>query len=411
MAATEPTSAPGRQTRMGRRSLLGVGLAGAVAGLAGCGKSSDTGITERLPEGPELVVGVCLELTGAASVVGDSAKRGLAVALEQINAEGLRIGGKRCKIQLEFHDNKSDPDTATAVLTELANDTRVSAVIGGALANTSVAMSAVAEKRQIPMVSLAAADSIVKPVPQHRFVFKLGPNAANVAELIAQQLADNHLTNIAVMAESSPHGDAGLAALIEATKPVGVTIPKAAIRLPLNATSYRAQAEQLASAHPKAVVIWSQAPTSLAVANALQKAGYLGEMYFDAGAAADDAIDIAKNTAMRGANFVAPLIMSADGGLANSAPEFARRVFFNNFNRQYGSISSYAVFAADALTMVGTAAERAADPTRVRLRNGLERAPFYLLGGAYTFSTINHGGVGPDQLAVLRLNNGGWTRI
>jgi branched-chain amino acid transport system substrate-binding protein len=395
---------------MGRRSLLGIGMAGAISGLAGCG-TIRTGIDDTLPAGPDLLIGACLELTGANAIVGTSAKRGLQVALDQINADGLRINGKRCKIRLDIQDNKSSPDTAAAVISEFITGSRVTAVIGGAIAATSTAMSPIAEKHQVPMLSLAAADSIVKPVTQHRFVFKLGPNATDIADLMGQDLSASKITSIGIMAESSAHGDAGVAALLDATKQYGISVPKAAVRLPLNATSYRAQAEQLAASHPEAIVVWSQAPTALAAATALQHAGYLGQLYFDTGAVADDAIDLSKNAALRGAKFVAPLMMSAGGDLPNSAPGYARRVFFNNFNRQFGPISTYAVFAADALSMVGTAAERAVDLTRLRVRNGLERAPFYLLGGAYTFSTINHGGVGPDQLTMLRLTSGGWTRV
>jgi branched-chain amino acid transport system substrate-binding protein len=332
------------------------------------------------------------------------------VALDEINATGLRVGGKNRKLRMVVHDTRSDPGTATQVMEDLISaEKQVTAVIAGAVAATSAAMSPVAEKHQIPMISLAAADNIVKPVPNHRFVFKLGPDAANVADLLIAELAAENSRNIAVLTEDSPHGDAGLAALTDSARSAGITIGGHA-RLPLATTDYRAQADQVVTSKVKAVVVWSQAPVALAAATALRKIGFLGGLFFDTGAAADDAVDVKNNSVMDGARFVAPGIMSADSQMANSATNYARQVFFNDFNRRYGAMTSYAIFGADALRMIGAAAERAGDATRLRLRNGLESAPFYLLGGSYTFSTINHGGVEPDQLAVLRLDAAGWRR-
>jgi branched-chain amino acid transport system substrate-binding protein len=390
-----------------RRTLLGAGFATALAGLAACG-DQQISAQAKLPSGPDLVVGVCLELTGANAVVGNSAQRGVQVALDEINANGLRVGGKNRKIKVVVRDTKSDPDTATKVIEELIGE-QVTAVIGGAVAATSAAMSPIAEKQQVPMISLAAADNIVKPVPKHRFVFKLGPDASNVAELIATQLEAQHSMNIAVLAEDSPHGDAGLAALTDAARVHNITISGHA-RLPLTTADYRSQADQVVTSKVKAVVVWSQAPVALAAATALRQVGFVGGLFFDTGAAADDAVDKKNQQVMAGAQFVAPEIMSADSQVANSATNYARQVFFNDFNRRFGPMTSYALFGADALRMIGTAAERTTDPTRLRLRNGLESAPFYLLGGSYTFSTINHGGVEPDQLAVLRLDPAGWRR-
>ncbi len=414
MSVPEPTSpvrqaAVRRTTGLPRRTLLGAGFAGTIAALAGCADQR-IGTQDNLPSGPDLVVGACLELTGANAVVGGSARRGLQVALDEINADGLRIGGKRRKIQLLIRDTQSDPAAAAAAIDELITSDQVVAVIGGAIAATSTAMSAVAEKRQVPMLSLAAADSIVKPVPQHRYVFKLGPDASSVADLLIAQLHAARITTIGLLAEGSEHGDAGLAAVTDAARQAGITIgPKA--RLPLNSADYSAEANQILSGRVKATIIWSQAPTALVAATTLRHGGYVGDLYFDTGAAADDAIDLKNNPVMGGAMFVAPQILSADATIANSTTNYARQVFFNDFNRQYGPISSYAVFGADALRLIGTAAERAVDPTRLRLRNGLESAPFYLLGGAYTFSTINHGGVEPDQLSVLQLEASGWSRL
>ena len=231
-----------------------------------------------------------------------------------------------------------------------------------------------------------------------------------MADLLVAHLAATGVRTVGVLAEASAHGDAGLAALTDSGRANGVTV-KFHARLPLNSTDFHTQAALLVDAGVPAVVIWAEAPLALAAATATRKAGFLGARYFDTGAAAEDAIDLANNAVMGGSMFVAPLIMSPDAELGNNSMSYARQVFFNDFTRRYGSMSAQAIFGADALRMIGTAAERAVDPTRLRIRNGLESAPLYQLAGSYMFSTINHGGVLPDQLALLRLSATGWERV
>ena len=48
---------------------------------------------------------------------------------------------------------------------------------------------------------------------------------------------------------------------------------------------------------------------------------------------------------------------------------------------------------------------------RQALRDKLESTVFDEISGAYVFSTIAHGGVQPDTLAVFGLNPSGWIQV
>ena len=53
----------------------------------------------------------------------------------------------------------------------------------------------------------------------------------------------------------------------------------------------------------------------------------------------------------------------------------------------------------------------AQDINYFRIGGGGVGSRLYQLAGSYMFSTINHGGVLPDQLALLRLSATGWERV
>src|SRR5258706_429614 len=83
----------------------------------------------------------------------------------------------------------------------------------GAAATTS-AVTPVAEQAGVPMMATGCADDIVRPVVQRRFIFKLGPNASDVAGLVADGISGVvGKRRVAIMATTDDHGDSGLDAM------------------------------------------------------------------------------------------------------------------------------------------------------------------------------------------------------
>jgi branched-chain amino acid transport system substrate-binding protein len=395
-----------------RRTLLAAGLLGGAAALGACAtRTNRITVGTQLPEGEDLWVGVSLELTGTGALVGLSQRKAVTIAQDTLNSSRVIMGNQIRRIQVSIKDNASDPKQAAEIAKEFAADTRMLAIIGGSTAATAKAMAPIAEQQKIPLLATASADTILRPIANRRFVFKLGPNAADVAARLSRIVRQQGLNRVAIMAEVGDHGDAGVGAMTTAAnndqRELVLTV-----RVPVGSRDYRALAEQVAAARPDAVVIWAVAPTSGLVARALRQANYAGLMLFDTGAASEDASSALNRAATIRSYMVAPTIMAGRPIAVTTPAELDQVDFFQQYTQLYGAFSGVSVFAADALNLVVAAAQRGrTTPTRLRVRDELEAAPYDGLAGQYIFSTISHGGVEGDSLSLFQMRPADWVKV
>lgn len=386
-------------------------LIGAAASLAASACTNDSPPDRPAPGGSgDILVGVSLELTGPASALGVLQERALRITVEQLNAERVPVGGTRRGLRLVVRDNAGQTGTATAVARQLVEQDRVHALVGGTLAETSIATIAVAQERRLPMISLANADAIVRPRSQRAFVYKVAPDAVDVASRLVRTIARQKLRRVAALATSGPYGDSGMQATQEAVNATGLDLVRA-VRLPTAAGELPATARRLTAAAPEAMVIWATAPTAGNVARAMRTAGFAGRFFFDAGAVAESTLSGATAAAVEGAYVVHPAVLDTSP-LTNTTPAgLARRAFVFRYIQLYGSFKGFAPYGSDALTMIAAAARRAGNLEPGPLRDHLENMTIEGIAGSYAFSPEHHGGMGADSLALFTVERGAWSRV
>ncbi len=103
--------------------------------LVGCGSTSDT-----------IKVGVNLELTGPVSVYGIPERKGMELALEEINAAGGVLGKD---LEFIFYDNEYDTAKAVENAIKFATQDGVVAMLGPATSAPSLAVGAIAKQYEI----------------------------------------------------------------------------------------------------------------------------------------------------------------------------------------------------------------------------------------------------------------------
>lgn len=94
-------------------------------------------------------------LSGPNAHMGKDNENGARMAVEELNAKGFTIGGKKVKFELLGEDDASDPKQATAVATKLV-DQKVAAVIGHLNSGTTIPASKIYSDAGIPQVSPSA---------------------------------------------------------------------------------------------------------------------------------------------------------------------------------------------------------------------------------------------------------------
>ena len=100
-------------------------------------------------------LGTAAPLTGTQSHLGKDIENGVRLAIEDYNAKGVTLGGKKVKFEVMAEDDAADPKTATNVAQRLV-DAGVKGVIGHLNSGASIPASRIYNEGGIPQVSPAS---------------------------------------------------------------------------------------------------------------------------------------------------------------------------------------------------------------------------------------------------------------
>ena len=185
------------------RSLL---FATVAVMLFGCEKSSDSGNTSG-----EVVVriGASAPLTGPQAHIGKDNESGTRMAIDDANAKGIIIGGRRIHFELISEDDQADPKTATIVAQKLVDD-KVSGVIGHLNSGTSIPAEKIYSDNGIPQIS-PSATAVAYTAQGFKTAFRVMANDAQQGRVLGEYAAKNLAAKkIAVIDDRTAYGQ-GLA--------------------------------------------------------------------------------------------------------------------------------------------------------------------------------------------------------
>ena len=123
-------------------------------GLSACGKKEESAIGTTAGE-MTVKIGQVSPLTGPQAHLGKDNDNGARLAIDEINAAGVTLGGKKVKLVLVSEDDMADPRTATIVAQKLV-DQHVAGVLGHLNSGTSIPASKIYFDAGIPQISPSA---------------------------------------------------------------------------------------------------------------------------------------------------------------------------------------------------------------------------------------------------------------
>ena len=100
-------------------------------------------------------IGTVSPLSGPSAHSGKDIENGARMAIDELNAKGITLGGKKVQWVLQPEDDGADPKTGVAVAQKLV-DAKVSAVVGHLNSGTTVPASKIYASAGIPQISPAA---------------------------------------------------------------------------------------------------------------------------------------------------------------------------------------------------------------------------------------------------------------
>lgn len=162
-------------------------------------------------------------LSGPNAHMGKDNENGARMAVEELNAKGFTIGGKKVKFELLGEDDASDPKQATAVATKLV-DQKVAAVIGHLNSGTTIPASKIYSDAGIPQVSPSATNP--KYTQQgFKTTFRVVANDAQLGAALGKYAVQKLGTKqIAVIDDRTAYGQGVAEEFAKGAKAAGGTI-------------------------------------------------------------------------------------------------------------------------------------------------------------------------------------------
>ncbi|HEY9447993.1 MAG TPA: branched-chain amino acid ABC transporter substrate-binding protein [Burkholderiales bacterium] len=186
--------------------------------VASCGKETTPPAPKTEGAAAETLtvkIGSASPLTGPQAHIGIDIRNGVQLGIDDANAAGVEIGGKKLKLELIAEDDEANPTKATTVAQKLV-DEKVTGVVGHFNSGASIPASRIYADAGIPQISPGSTNP--KYTQQgFKTAFRLVANDDQQGPALARfAVGKLHAKNIAVIDDSTAYGQ-GLADTFEAT--------------------------------------------------------------------------------------------------------------------------------------------------------------------------------------------------
>lgn len=172
-------------------------------------------------------VGLVTALSGQSALAGDAITRGLTIAIEEINAKGGLLGGR--KLELVRRDDEANPAKGVTAARELIYKEKVAVLFGGLDTPVSIAIVQLANQEKVPFMGpWAAGTPVTKNGAKPNFAFRVSAVDEIVDRgMLAYAQKTFNAKNPGMILVNNPWGESnekGLTAALSAKgmKPAGI---------------------------------------------------------------------------------------------------------------------------------------------------------------------------------------------
>jgi len=194
-------------------SAVALSVAAAFA-LSACGQKEEPKIAAPVPAAapqvPEAVVkiGHVAPMTGPQAHLGKDNENGARLAIEELNAQAIEIGGAKIKFELLGEDDQADPKQGTTVAQKLV-DAKVNGVIGHLNSGTTIPASKLYSDAGIPQISGSATNPTYTQ-QGFKTAFRVMANDVQQGKVLGEFAVKQGAKSVAVVDDRTAYGQ-GLA--------------------------------------------------------------------------------------------------------------------------------------------------------------------------------------------------------
>ena len=345
-------------------------------------------------------VGAAFAITGPAAWLGEPERNTVKMMEEEINAQG-GINGHPLEVIVE--DTVGDEAKAVMVVNKLINRDDVLAIVGPSRSGTTMAVIPIVEKAQVPLISCAAAESIVKPI--RKWVFKTPQKDSDAVVRIYEKMKKMKISRIAIITATEGFGMEGRNQLLKLAPEMGITIVADETYGPKD-TDMTAQLTKIKGMDAQALVNWSIVPGQITVIKNKRQLGMTMPMFQSHGFG-NIKYAQAAGEAAEGVLFPAGRLLVADFLPQNHPQKALLMKYKKDYEARFkADVSTFGGHAYDALNLV-VAALRKVGPDRAKIRDFIEQQKNFVgTGGIFNYSPEDHTGLNKDAFDMITMKGG-----
>ncbi|MGX1306038.1 branched-chain amino acid transport system substrate-binding protein [Amorphus suaedae] len=340
-----------------RTTVLGLAMAATLAGTAFAQSSDD-----------KLTVGLMLTLSGPAAVIGQQARDGFQLAVEDM---GGKLGGLDTDVIVV--DDELKPDSAVNKAKELVERDGADFVVGPIFSNILMAITKPITDEKVILISPNAGTSVLAGPGCNEYLFVSSYQNDQMHEVLGKYAEDKGYKKVFLMAPNYQAGKDGLAGFKHSY--TGEVVDE--VYTPLGQLDFSAELARIAAAKPDAVYTFMPGGMGVNLVKQYRQAG-LEDIPFLSAFTVDETTLPAQQDAAIG----------FFGG-ANWAPNTdlpQSKAFVKAFEAKYGYVpGTYAMQAYDAAQMINSAVKAVNGDLSDKegLVAALEKADFQSLRGDF----------------------------
>jgi branched-chain amino acid transport system substrate-binding protein len=304
-------------------------------------------------------IGAVAPMTGPNAHLGKDNDNAAHMAIDELNAKGLTLGGKKVRLQLLSEDDGGDPKQGTAVAQKLV-DAHVNGVIGHLNSGTTVPASKIYNDAGIVQISPAT----TAPVYTHQHfpgAFRVVANDAKLGSTLAKYATGTlKVHNIAVIDDRTTYGQGVADEFIKGARAPGVKIVGREFTNP-NATDYTAILTSLRAKKPDLVFFGGMDSVAGPMLKQMKALGINALFMGGDGICTESLGRLAGDAIGEGR------VVCAEAGGVQGAQEKGLADFRARYQKKFGhDIQLYAPYVYDAVMVMATAMQKAnsADPAK-----------------------------------------------
>jgi branched-chain amino acid transport system substrate-binding protein len=347
-------------------------------------------------------IGALFSVTGPASFLGAPEEKTARMLVEKINAAG-GVNGQQ--LELIIKDTAGSTEKAVSFAKQLIEEDKVLAIIGPSTSGETMQIKGLCEENRMPLVSCAAAETIVNPVA--KYVFKVPQKDSQAVTWIYRTMKEKGITQIAILTSTEGFGVAGKKQLEALAGPEGIEIlvnevyDKAATDLTDVLTKVKAKPGV------QAVVNWSIVPAQSIVAKNMRQLGLDIPLFQSHGFGNPKYVQQA-GVAAEGILFPAGRLLIVEELPVGHPQKQVLAAYKKDYESRYKEdVSTFGGHAYDALMIVVEALKKAGTPDREKVREAIENLQGFVgTAGVFNFSPADHTGLDLNAFEMLTVKGG-----